>query len=128
TQASPAQSARGEGEAGAAGSGRRAETATLSQSQRQSLTARWGGQVRAAIERRKRYPGNARGASGTVVIRITVGRDGSLRDLALARSSGSAALDDAALRAVKSARRFPPAPEGLTDPTYSFNLPMNFGN
>lgn len=128
TQASPAQRAAGEGQGAAAGTTRRAETSTLSQSQRQSLTARWGGQVRAAIERRKRYPTDARGISGTAVVRITVGRDGSLRGLALALSSGSAALDQAALRAVQAARSFPPAPAGLTDPTYTFTLPMTFSS
>lgn len=128
TQASPAQRAAGQGQGAAAGSVRRADTATLSDRERQSLSARWGGHVRAAVERRKRYPGDARGASGTAVVRITVGRDGSLRAVALARSSGSGALDQAALRAVQAARSFPPAPAGLTDPTYTFTLPMSFNS
>ncbi|MWD30059.1 energy transducer TonB, partial [Aquicoccus sp. SCR17] len=32
----------------------------------------------------------------------------------------------AAMRAVSRAGRMPPAPEGLTQPSYSFNLPMDF--
>ncbi|NNU82147.1 energy transducer TonB [Halovulum dunhuangense] len=127
-QASPSQRAAGQWDGAAAGNDRPADTSTLSQNQRQSLTARWGGQVRAAIERRKRYPRDATGASGTVVVRITVGRDGSLRNVALARSSGSAALDQAALRAVHTARSFPSAPSGLTEPTYTFTLPMTFSS
>ena len=120
------QKARGHGGGADAGAAARQRAATLSADQRQSLTAQWGAEVRRKIERGKRYPHAARGASGTVRLRITLGRDGSLHGVALAASSGHSALDDAALRAVRSARRFPPAPRALSQPSYTFTLPMTF--
>lgn len=45
------------------------------------------------------YPDSAANASGHVVVRVTVNDDGSVGALAVAVSSGSVALDDAAMRA-----------------------------
>lgn len=126
SRSSAPQKASGQGGGADAGARQEQRAATLSASQRQSLTAQWGAQVRRKIERGKRYPGGARGASGTVRVRITVGRDGSLRGVSLAGSSGHRALDEAALRAVRAARHFPNAPRGLSKPTYTFTLPMRF--
>lgn len=128
SNASPAQQARGQGNGTNAGATRRTEAATLSANQRHNLAAQWGAQVRARIERRKRYPGGAGGATGTVSVRITVGRDGSLRGLSLAGSSGHRVLDQAAIRAVRAVGRFPTAPQGLTKPSYSFTLAMQFSS
>ncbi len=124
--ASPAQRASGAGGGVNAGSTHNAAAASLNAGQQRSLAAHWGAQLRARIERRKRYPRSVGGVSGTVKVRITVARDGSLRELALASSSGHPALDQAALRAVRSARRFPAAPKGLSQPNYSFTLQMQF--
>jgi len=124
--ASIAQRAAGQGQGADAGNARRSQASSLSNGQIQSLTAQWGAKLRRKVERRKRYPSAARGASGTVLVQLTVGRDGSLRGVALAQSSGNAALDQAAVRAVQSAGRFPPAPKGLSKASYSFTLPMQF--
>lgn len=124
--ASTAQRAAGQGQGADAGNARASQATSLSAGQIQNLTAQWGAKLRRKVERRKRYPSAARRASGTVLVRLTVGRDGSLRGVALARSSGNAALDQAAVRAVQSAGRFPPAPKGLSKPSYSFTLPMQF--
>ena len=126
SRASVAQKASGQGGGGDAGVARQQRAATPSANQQQSLTAQWGAQVRRQIERRKRYPRSARGASGTVQVLITVGRDGSLRRVSLSGSSGHSALDEAALRAVRAAGRFPNAPRGLSKPTYTFTLGMRF--
>jgi protein TonB len=121
-----ATQASGSGGGANAGSAKSSRAATLSKGQIQSLAAQWGAQIRRKIERRKRYPSGARGASGTVTLRIAVSRAGALRGVSIARSSGNSALDKAALRAVKSARRFPAAPNGLTNSSYSFTLAMQF--
>ncbi|MFX0546034.1 TonB family protein [Roseovarius sp. S1116L3] len=126
SQSSAAQTASGSGGSANAGSAGSSAAATLSAGQRQSLVAQWGAQVRSKIERSKRYPSAARGAEGTVHVRITIARDGSLRAVSVATTSGHAALDAAALRAVKSARRFPPAPRLLDQPSYTFTLAMRF--
>ena len=86
--------------------------------------AEWGAAIRARIERRKSYPVEAKGKAGKVTLRLVVGPDGRLSSVAVAKSSGSAALDAAALRAVKVAGRFPRAPAGLG--TGSFSLPITF--
>ena len=121
-----ATQASGSGGGANAGEAKSSRAATLSKGQIQSLAAQWGAQIRRKIERRKRYPSGARGASGTVTLRIAVSRAGALRGVSVARSSGHNALDKAALRAVKAARRFPAAPNGLTNSSYSFTLAMQF--
>jgi len=124
--ASTAQRAAGQGGGTAAGTRASESSATLSQNQEHSLLAGWGGELRATIERRKRYPTGARGASGTATVRLVVGRDGRLQGVSVVRSSGNHVLDQAAMAAVRSTRRFPAAPRGLTRPSYVFTLPMQF--
>jgi len=57
------------------------------------------------------YPAVARrrGLQGTVTVRVLVGADGSVESADVADSSGSDALDDAALETVRSRWRFVPA-------------------
>lgn len=121
-----ATQASGSGGGSNAGNTKSSRASTLSKGQIQSLAAQWGAKIRRKIERRKRYPSGARGASGTVTLRIAVSRAGALRGVSIARSSGNSALDKAAVRAVKAARRFPAAPKDLTKSSYSFTLAMQF--
>lgn len=123
---SAAQVATGSGGGAVAGDGGQAQAPSLSQGRINDLTASWGASIRAKIERRKRYPMAADGASGTVTVRLTITRSGALADLSIAASSGNAALDEAALKAVRAAGRFPAAPEGLSQDSTSFTLPMRF--
>ena len=124
--AAPAQRAAGQGSGAAAGTAGTSPAPTASAAQVQSLMARWGGEIRSRIERRKSYPRAAGGASGTVQVAIRVGADGQLRGLGIAGSSGNAALDQAALTAVQRAGRFPAAPAGIGGGAHSFTLPMAF--
>lgn len=87
----------------------------------ETLLAQWGGAVRGAVQRQLRGAGRLR---GTVEVQITVQSSGTLTGVALRRSSGHAALDNAALDAARRAR-IPPAPEGLGG-THRFNLPLSF--
>lgn len=123
--AQPAQAAAGEGGKGAAGNAGAASVATAAGAAVADLRVAWGADIRARIERRKSYPRDGDGASGTVKLRIVVGADGRLRGVAIAQSSGSDALDRAAVRAVERAGRFPGAPKGL-DGEASFTLPVSF--
>lgn len=79
------------------------------------------GALRAAIDARKRYPTLARrrGLCGTAIVTFTINADGTLGALAVARSSGSRLLDEAALAAVRDAAPF--AAAGC-----SFSLPIQF--
>lgn len=108
------QAGRSGGAAAAAGSGQQAKLQSI-----------WGAKIRARIERRKRYPAGASG-KGTVVVRLTVARSGQLLSHRVARSSGDAAFDQAALQAVARAGSFPAAPEKLGLSQLTFNLPMSF--
>ena len=121
-QAARVASGQGGGATQGAAQAVTAAPAALSASQRQSLMAQWGGQIRARIERaRPRING-----SGQVLLALQVARGGQLTGLSVARSSGDPALDEAALSAVRRAGRFPAAPDGLTDAAYAFSLPIRF--
>lgn len=126
SESSAAQQASGSGGGAVAGDGGQALAPSLSQGRIDDLTASWGAKIRARIERRKRYPMAADGASGTVTVRLTVSRSGALAALSIAASSGNAALDEAAIKAVRAAGRFPAAPEGVPQDSISFTLPMRF--
>ncbi|MCZ8077637.1 MAG: energy transducer TonB [Rhodobacteraceae bacterium] len=126
SDSSAAQVAAGTGAGALAGEGGQAQAPSLSQGRINDLTANWGAKIRARIEKRKRYPLAADGASGTVTVRLTVTRSGALAGLSIAASSGNPALDEAAIKAVRAAGRFPAAPEGLSQDSISFTLPMRF--
>ncbi|WP_054008389.1 energy transducer TonB family protein [Cypionkella psychrotolerans] len=106
---------------------RKAATAS-SKGQVKSLTSQWGGQIRKRVERRKIDPRAAAGAEGSVGLRLTVTHGGALAGVSVARSSGNATLDAAAVQAVSRAGSFPPVPKGLTDAQYSFTLAVSFKN
>ncbi len=122
----PARKAAGTDNAPVAGIIRsKPSTATLSAGQRNALQAKWGGQIKRKVLRRKSYP-RGTSATGTARVRIIVSRSGQLAGLSLSKSSGNTALDKAALRAVQRAGRFPKAPKGLTKSSYGFTLSLTF--
>ena len=81
----------------------------------------WMADARRKIERRKRYPSAARGATGTVTLAVSVAASGALSGVSVAGSSGNAALDEAAASAVRRAAPFKPSASG-----YNFTVPMVF--
>lgn len=87
-------------------------------------TKKWAAKIRSRIERKKSYPSAAKGASGVVSVHIRVAASGALAGVKVTRSSGNAALDAAALKAVKSAAPFPAAPAGSDGA--AFSLKMDF--
>lgn len=121
-----AQVAAGDGGTVAAGKAGTAQAATASGAAAANLKAEWGADIRARIERRKSYPRDGHGATGTVKLRLVVSADGRLVAVGVAVSSGSDALDQAALRAVQKAGRLPKAPKGLGQGEVSFTLPVSF--
>lgn len=120
------QTAAGQGGGARAGATASAETSTLSMAKNASLIAKWGGRVRAQIERRKRYPNSARGAEGTTRLAVTVSRTGRLIGTRITKTSGNAALDSAAVAAVKATRRYAKAPGELQQQQVTFNLSISF--
>jgi protein TonB len=84
--------------------------------------SQWGGAILSRIERSRP---RARG-TGQVVVQLRLTPGGQLTGVSVAQSSGDAALDQAAVAAVQSVGRFPAAPNGLTDASYGFSLPIRF--
>ncbi|MBC57307.1 MAG: hypothetical protein CL814_10265 [Confluentimicrobium sp.] len=120
----PAKRAAGTGggaQAGEAG-------ASANPGQQRALASSWAGQIQARVARVHRMPAAALrlGLYGDVTVRITVARDGRLQSARVVKSAGLAVLDQAALQSVRRAGRFPPAPEGLTRPAMSFDVPLAF--
>lgn len=120
------QRAAGSGGRGAQGVNGSADVPSLTEGVIRSARAEWGAAIRARIERQKRYPTAAGRTQGRVTVFLTVTRAGELAAARIATGSGNAALDAAALDAVRRAGRFPPAPASLTEASYSFTLPISF--
>lgn len=115
------------GDAGKSVTATRSDGSKAGTAQAKQAMQGWGSDIRKRIEARKAYPAAARGAQGTVTVRLTVSRAGKLLGVSVATSSGDAALDRAAIKAVQSAR-LPRAPAAVTADSASFTLPMKFAN
>jgi protein TonB len=63
------------------------------------------------------YPEEARrqGLSGRLIMTVSIGRDGEVKDVLINKSSGKKLLDDAAIRVVHLASPFPPLPKTKED-------------
>jgi protein TonB len=107
------------GAAGNAQSSARDATAT------HALLSSWGAQIHAKIQRNVIYPKGANDV-GIAKISLSVRTDGTLVDMSVVRSSGSDALDKAALRAITRAKRFAKAPRGLDAPSYALTVQVSF--
>lgn len=120
-----ASTAAGAGGSPQAGAAKTPRQAALTSGAETSALGAWGAAIRARVERRKSLPAGTR-AAGTVGLTLSVDRAGGLVSASVARSSGDAALDAAALAAVRKAGRFPAAPAELTGARYSFGLAIKF--
>lgn len=63
---------------------------------------------------------------GLVVVRLTIGRDGRLLDVALARPSGSPTLDRGVMDTIRKASPFAPLPAELADNSHTFIVPIDY--
>jgi len=91
-----------------------------------AAASKYPGLVQAKVTRAAKYPAKAKGDKGEALVSFTVGASGKVTKVALARSSGSAALDNAALAAVDRAAPFPPIPEAAGRSSWSFTVPVYF--
>lgn len=86
--------------------------------------------VRALIEKNKEYPLAARrmGFQGSLIVSFSVNRHGELRSVSLVKTSGNSMLDNAGMRAVRAAGRFPSPPYQTMSGTeeLSFRIPITF--
>jgi periplasmic protein TonB len=67
-------------------------------------------------------------AHGVVVMRVTVARDGSVREVRLLRSSGFAVLDEGLVETIRRASPFAPLPVELQAEAnqLSFTVPLAY--
>ena len=86
----------------------------------------WRQELIAQIERNKRFPANAAGRSGVATIAFDLDAGGRLIGVRLVASSGSPALDQAALDLIQRAQPFPPPPKGLAEGELRFVAPIRF--
>lgn len=121
TPARPAQTAAGTGGGSSQGSST-TDSAPSPGPPDPALIASWGGQIAARIA--AAVPQVE--ATGQVTLQITVARNGRLQSVAILRSSGNGSLDQAAIRVVRRAGRFPRAPSGLSGESFRFNIPLRF--
>jgi len=107
------------------------ETAAMRDAMRQASVAAsnaYNSLVFGHLQRFKRYPPEANGASGTVVVRFVLNRKGDVISGAVAKSSGSAALDEAALALLRRASPFPPFPESKPGSQDGFTAPLSYSH
>ena len=89
-----------------------------------AAVSNYPGKVRNKINRAKRRVSG--GDRGSVVVSFTVGSSGQASGIRVARSSGSAALDRAALDSVQRAAPFAKIPEAAGRSSWAFNVPIVF--
>jgi len=78
------------------------------------------------LQRFKRYPLDAHGASGTVVVKFVLSRTGEVIESAVTKSSGNDVLDREALEILHRASPFPVFPEAKPGPQDTYIAPVNF--
>lgn len=78
------------------------------------------------LQRFKRYPAAAHGASGTVTVRFDLNRAGDVIDSKVAKSSGNAVLDHEALDLLRRASPFPAFPAAKPGARDSYLAPVSF--
>jgi periplasmic protein TonB len=99
------------------------------QSQKAEAFKAWVLRVNQHIRVKIRYPPSsiARREEGNVEVAFTIDRQGRLIRSRVARSSGFAALDKAALDLLRQAQPLPPPPAALSPPPHiNLTLPVNY--
>jgi len=86
----------------------------------------WMSQLSAQLERHKRYPSEARGDTGVVQLAFSVDRGGGVHNARVVRSSGSGALDQAALSLVARAAPLPPPPPERPGAQIAITVPIRY--
>ncbi|WP_082523867.1 TonB family protein [Methylobacterium sp. Leaf399] len=88
----------------------------------------WATQASRDIAQQIRLPSVYRRPTGppTTIVQFVVNRAGNVSDIVVVKGSGSADLDDAVIRAVRSARPLPLPPLPPNTSTLKATLPITF--
>lgn len=86
----------------------------------------WKARLAAHVASNRYFPAEGLGQTGRAKVAFVIDRSGRLISRALAESTGSRALDDAALMIIARAEPFPAPPSELNDESFSFTVPIIF--
>ena len=86
----------------------------------------WQRQLVAHLDRNKRYPTGSKRAAYEVLITFTLDRTGRVVSTAIAKSSGDAVFDEAALAMMRRADPVPQPPALVADEGLTFTVPVVF--
>lgn len=88
----------------------------------------WQGLIRGYLERKKRYPSNARRRhqEGIVSVSFSVDRQGNVTQMDLVKSSNHKSLDEEILALLKRASPLPAPPVDVEGDIFRFELPFAF--
>ena len=100
----------------------------LAQTERSDSREAWKARLSTHIANYRQFPPEALGQTGEARVTFVIDRSGRLISHALAGSTGSRPLDDAALRIVEHAQPFPAPPSELKDDTFTLTVPIVFGD
>jgi protein TonB len=87
--------------------------------------ASWESELAAHIRRYATYSANGSRDSGTVRVGVTIDRNGRLLSHRLAGSSGSSALDSAAMTVIERAQPFPRFLPGMSQTQIALTIPLH---
>lgn len=86
----------------------------------------WQKELVAHLDKHKRYPPERQQKAAEISVRFTLDRLGHVLDMSIAKSSGDAVFDAAALAMVKRSDPVPPPPPLIADDGLSFTVPVIF--
>jgi periplasmic protein TonB len=86
-------------------------SASIQQPEYLAYLARWSKQIERAGEQHFQNEARRLGLSGSVIVSVSIARDGQLLESQIVNSSGSVLLDDLAVSISKLASPFEPIPE-----------------
>lgn len=92
----------------------------------QRIKAAWQKELVAHINRQKRYPAGPARRNEEIVLSFTLDRVGRLVSVNVAKSSGDAAFDEAAVAMLRRSDPVPQPPARVADEGLTFSLPVIF--
>jgi protein TonB len=119
----PAGGASGSGESGGGGAAR-----TGLGAREKALEGRYLADLQRAIAKHRKYPREARrrGLEGVVTVYFVITADGRIRDVRVAKGSGSRLLDEAGIDTLKRLAAFKPIPRELARDRWALRVPIRF--
>jgi TonB family protein len=86
----------------------------------------WQKELVAHLDKHKRYPTQRSQKSAEILVSFALDRMGHVLSITIAKGSGDAAFDEAALAMVRKSDPVPPPPPLIADEGLNFTLPVIF--